>query len=187
MSTDITILPKRDVMLGSIVPATADALRELLNLVRAPALTIEIMSGGRLYAIEPRREGVPGDLLVIELEGREGGVSLLFNAVPAYGGILQYACASVGAPNEPLDFALGAAVAVAVARLTEGTLEDDDLSNWSGRSEEQSPEDFVASIRLVEAQQDIEKAARLFYERTILAQFNKRYGEERGSGTPGDP
>ena len=106
MSTDIDILPKRDVMLGNIVPATADALRELLNLSCAPALYIEIMSGGRLYAIEARREAVRGDLLVIGLEGRRGGVSCHFFAV--YGEIHQYACASVGAPNEPLDFALGA-------------------------------------------------------------------------------
>jgi hypothetical protein len=71
---------------------------------------------------------------------------------------------------------LAAAAVLAIARLSAGVIIDDDGASWTdaGPDVEQPPEAFAARVRLDTPQTDLLEAARLFYERTIEAQWNKR-------------
>lgn len=151
LSIDLYIDVGRSVHLRPLLPKAGAVLAEILGLVSIPQLTLEALENGQ-------RETVPGDelcdenspLFLISIAGEPETAALMKPST--------HVAVMMASMRSNLEYALGAAIAITLAREGDGRVIGDD---WRFFSDEFliSPEDLLRRLKVVGTANDYQQAA----------------------------
>ena len=163
---------------GELCYQAGQALMETLGLTHIPDLSVDIVEEGKSMAAE--KEFICGTqcpLLMVGFRDIEGKVKLLLYDMPRAAGSAEdpglrtSILAGEGSTKvgEPLRMALGASVAMGLARLQSSLIKDNRL--FFGQTAELSPEELRRALRQHGLFRDIQEAARKMFFRAPLSAF----------------
>lgn len=180
MSTDIFVRLIRPIALTELKDSIAEAIPEILAIASIPPISFFEPTGSGWVHTSATMIGSDGQELAVKLEGLDEAVSLLVIDIPEHPMLEKtesglWCTASVRAMRTPLELALAACVAIALARLNHTTVVDVGL-RW-GTIFESAPSDFAQSISIRGPFKDLYEAADRFY-----AHMNEKKGikDDRG-------
>jgi hypothetical protein len=151
MSIDLYVDLTRPVSLRPLLPKAGAVLAEMLGLPSIPDLTLHVLENGQREAVardELRDESSP--LFLISISGEPETVSLNVSG--------EHVTVIMGAQRNNLEYALGAAVATALARELGGVAIGDDWGFFGGEVLA-SPEDFLQRLKITGTGHDYREAA----------------------------
>ncbi len=140
MSIELDVALIQPVSLRQVLPKASEALAEMLGLSLKPELRLEVLEQGQRRSIvsdELRDESSPQFL--ISIAGEPETVALI---VPG-----TRVSVSIAHQRTSLEYALGAAVAIALARELGGLIEDD--WRFFGVQIQVSPDELLARLKVV--------------------------------------
>ena len=175
MSSDLSVKLKRAINLSELLPAVTTAIEELLQIRTIPPLEAFRLDAGLRSVIVSGEINVDGQGFALKLKGFNEAVGIYTALIPESittsldeSGL--WLSIVVSAMRTPLEFAFAAGVAVAFSRLSGSNIVDDALI-WTNNIE-QTPQDFLAHIRVHHHQPDILTAANQVYATLLLGQGN---------------
>lgn len=157
MSVDLYVDLTHPVFLRALLPRAGAVLSEMLSLSSVPELTLQALENGQRQAVvsdELRDESSP--LFLISIAGEPETVGL---NVPS-----QRVTLIMGAQRNCLEYALGAAIAIALARELGGGPIGDDWRFFGGETQV-SPEDLLRRLKVVGKGQSYREAAEQICDR----------------------
>jgi hypothetical protein len=138
MSIDLHTKISAPLDLYSLLPKVAANLQRLLNIPHPPSLWFDILSDGkRVPATTGQLVNRSSDFFQVSIEGEPETVGLLTDG--------QSLGVIMGAQRTKLEYSLGAAIAITVAEMTDGKIEDDWL--YFGDEPECCANDLLARLR----------------------------------------
>ena len=150
MSIDLGIDSVRRLSVRPLLPKIAAVLAELLGVKNIPSLVIERLDAGRRLPVVTDEVGTDdAPLLLISISGAPETVGLV--------GGSDHLSITMGAQRTNLEFALGAATAIALARELGGSVWDD--ARFFGEEDHTSPETLLERLRVAGPQADFRAAA----------------------------
>ena len=169
MSSDLSVRIPGPVEIAALVQPTEATLHTLLNVPRVPSVHLFLMQAGNQRPVHTGRlSHDQAGMFFFQLDGFIEAVGVTVVEVPPHPLLLPeesglWAHITVAAARTPLEFALAASVAVALARLVGSTVIDDDF-RWNPVFE-QSPDAFLEAVRVPEPMPDLPHAAAVMYTR----------------------
>ena len=158
--------------IGELLPRVSDALQDILRLRVAPRIVAEEWLECDKKTIEPQTISTKAGMISFKILG-EPDVAYLHYFVSAVHELGDKASPQagviVGSGRRPLDFALAAAVAAALARENNSEVVDD--TPYFSDELEQSADLFIESVRVKQPFADYRDAGQVF--------FQGLYGERR--------
>ena len=178
MSLELSVRCSQEFTVGDLCYQAGQALMETLGLTRIPDLSVDVVEKGK--AVKAEKEFICGTqcpLLLVGFPDIEGKVKLLLYDVPWTAGsgedpgLRTSILAGEGSSKagEPLKMALGASVAMGLARLQESTIKDNRL--FFGQAADLSPEELRRALRQHGLFRDIQEAAQKMFFRAPLSAF----------------
>lgn len=174
MSSDLHVKLTQSVKVAELLIATEVTMKELLAVPAVPHLSIEEMDKGVRQPIMTDEIAQSCPMFLIGLEGFDEVVGIVVTEIPRCPPFVTdeeaglYAGITVSAMRTPLEFALAASVAIALARISNTTVIDDG-TRWSSILE-QPPEDFAKAIAVSGSFDNIVSSAQAMYAATIATQ-----------------
>jgi len=162
---------------SELLPKVSAALKEILGLPDPPRIVVEEWTFGRLAASPPQTISTKSGMVSFRIPGDPDEVAYLYcyrsavhepsdEATPQAG-------IDVGSGRRPLDFALAAAIAAAVARDNNSDVIDD--TPFFSKAMDQPGDSFIESVRVKHSFDDHHRAAKTFFE----ALYGKRAAKEK--------
>jgi hypothetical protein len=150
MSVDLTLDGVRPIRVTPLLPKISAVLIDLLDLTTSPTLTLARLEQGELVPVITDQMGTDGSpLLFISIAGEEETVQLV--------GCSDSLTVSIGGPRSNLQYALGAAVAITLAREFTGVVWDD--RKFFGDQVRTTPEALLEQLRVAGPNDDYHEAA----------------------------
>lgn len=150
MSIDLLIEPVRPIRVTPLLPKIAVVLADMLGLSTPPALAMERLEEGRPLPVVTDQVGVDkGPLLLISIAGEPETVALLGGA--------DHLGVTISGQRSSLLYALGAAIAIALARELGSRVWDD--RKFFGHEVHTSPETLFEGLRVRGRHSDYRDAA----------------------------
>ena len=178
MSLDLSVRCSQEFTVGDLCYQAGQALMETLGLTHIPDLSVDFVEGGQSIPAENEFIcGTQSPLLLVGFRDMEGKIKLLLYDVPQKPGSAEAPGLRTnilsGEGNtkagEPLRMALGASVAMGLARLQESLIKDNRL--FFGQAAELSPEELRRALRQHGLFRDIQDAAQKMFFRAPLSAF----------------
>ena len=139
MSIDLSTRIKPPVRLQELLPHVAKVLRDILGVQITPVLFFEELDGGkRLPAVTDELRDRSTPFFLVSLRGEPETVGLMTDG--------EYLTITMAAQRTKLEYALGAAIAIAVSRKFGGKIEDD--RGFFGPQGEVSNDDMFECLRI---------------------------------------
>jgi hypothetical protein len=138
MSIDFYLDLHRPVFLRTLLPEVGRVLTEMLGLSSSPDLTLDVLENGqRKPAVTDELRDRSTPMFLISIAGEDETVALLATTSVSV---------EMGAMRSPLEYLLGAAVAIALARELGGTIGDD----WHvfGDETQKSQEELLRRLKV---------------------------------------
>jgi len=118
MSVDLSIKITTPIHLRRLLPDVARILADLLGVKTVPTLTLDVLQGGRrLHAETDELRDRSSHFFLVSIRGERETVGLQTDG--------EHLNIVMAAMRTPLEYGLGAAVAIAVAREFAGRIQDD--------------------------------------------------------------
>ena len=150
MSIDLTLELTRPISLKPLLPKIAEVLADMLGVRPVPKLTLDMLENGeRLVAESDELRDRSSPLFLISIAGEPETVGVLAGCASL--------CVEMGAARTNLEYALGAAVAIQLAREL-GVCIDDNWGFYSERAET-SADGLFAVLRVPGPGSDLQEAA----------------------------
>ncbi|HXD16836.1 MAG TPA: hypothetical protein VN654_07455 [Vicinamibacterales bacterium] len=150
MSIDLDIDLVQPVSITPLLPKMAATLAELLGVRVIPRLAMDSLDNGKRLPVVNDIVGIEdGPLLLISISGEPETVGLV--------GGSDHLAVTMAVRRTNLEYALGAAVAITLAREFGGGVDDD--RTFFGDEIHTSPETLFARLRVQEPQPDYRHAA----------------------------
>jgi hypothetical protein len=163
VSSDLSVKLTRAVPFAELIPQAELALGEILAVPEAAVLRVEEVEKGVTRPVTRGAIDSHGPMLLIGIEGGEEVVGVTVCDLPElYPHMPEeeagpWASIAVGATRTPLEFALAASVAIALARLLNTKIVDDGAV-WS-LTREREPGEFTRALSVRGRFADIRGAA----------------------------
>jgi len=178
MSLDLSVRCSQEFTVGDLCYHAGQALMETLGLTHIPDLSVDVLEEGKPVSVD--KEFICGTqcpLLLVGFRDIEGKIKLLLYDVPKSAlsgedpGLRTSILAGEGGTKagEPLRMALGASVAMGLARIQDTPIKDNRL--FFGQAPEMSPEELRRALRQHGLFRDIQEAAKKMFFRTPLSAF----------------
>jgi hypothetical protein len=176
MSTDLSVKLNRPIETGRLVRTAETTMRELLALLYTPTLNIKRVEAGIRHIVTSELIEKK-QMFVVGMEGHREEVAVVVHEIPQHPSIPEdevglWTGVTVGAMRTPLEYAMAAAVAIALAREVKADVIDDALL-WN-RIEAQKPDDFLKAIKVCGEFEDIHSAAEAMYTAAPVGQYRKK-------------
>lgn len=176
MSAALQVKLSKPVHLEKLRHLAELTLQELLDLSFAPVLQVQELKSGVSRPISTGVLNHKGQVLIYKLEDRDESVAITVIEIPSVPQVSVaeaglWADISVGGTQSPLEYALAAIIAIALAREVSTFIADDALL-WA-RELESSPDDFAHELRVRGQNNDMSAAAEIMYSRMPIRQGNK--------------
>jgi hypothetical protein len=150
MSIDLHIELTRPISLRPLLPKIASVLAQMLGTASEPTLTLEVLQRGeRLPAVADQLPGSESPLFLVSIAGEPETVGLLA-PTPSV-------CVTMAAQRTNLEYALGAAIAITLAR--ELCVRIEDARRFFGPDVEASPDSLLDGLKVPGPQSSYREAA----------------------------
>jgi hypothetical protein len=178
LNLDLSVRFKKEFLLGDLLYHSSQAMMELLALANAPELMVEIEEDDKRVQLEGEFLcGTQCPILFIAFKHQAPKIKMIIYEIdPSLAflpeeekGLRAGILAGDGEEQwgDPLQIALAAGVAIALARIEGSKIRD--YQSSLGSSDFQTAGELIQSLRVFSGFKDIQKAAQALFEKTPLA------------------